>query len=118
MLPSTPQAQLEAMGGSTGPDVVIAAKKNVALLTSRAGARDPSAIPSICCVSTTLQYPTGLEGLDVGLASVLESMDICLKLWGSKACVLEDLANAINLAHITRDLVESVATLLNHAYHN
>ncbi|KAI3765588.1 hypothetical protein L2E82_15626 [Cichorium intybus] len=95
MLPSTPQALLESMGptGSTGLD----AEKNVALLTARAGARDPSAIPSICRVSAALQYPAGLEGSDSGLASVLESMEFCLKLRGSEACVLEDLAKDLNL---------------------
>lgn len=59
----------------------------------------------------------GLEGSDVGLASVLESMEFCLKLRGSEACVLEDLAKAINLVHIRRNLVESGHALLNHAYH-
>ncbi|KAL5776726.1 hypothetical protein ACOSP7_009652 [Xanthoceras sorbifolium] len=118
MLPSTPQALLEAMGtnGSTGPEAVATAEKNAALLTARAGARDPSAIPSICRVSAALQYPAGLEGSDAGLASVLESLEFCLKLRGSEASVLEDLAKAINLVYIRRDLVESGHTLLNHAY--
>lgn len=119
MLPSTPQALLESMGanGSSGPEAVAAAEKNAAILTARAGARDPSAIPSICRVSAALQYPAGLEGSDAGLASVLESMEFCLKLRGSEACVLEDLAKAINLVHIRRDLVESGHALLTHAYH-
>lgn len=118
MLPSTPQALLESMGanGSTGPEAVAAAEKNAALLTARAGARDPSAIPSICRVSAALQYPAGLEGSDAGLASVLESLEFCLKLRGSEASVLEDLAKAINLVHIRQDLVESGHALLNHAY--
>ncbi|XP_057976963.1 AUGMIN subunit 5 [Malania oleifera] len=61
MLPSTPQALLESMGasGSTGPEAVAAAEKNAALLTARAGARDPSAIPSICRVSAAFHYPAG-----------------------------------------------------------
>ncbi|KAL6994107.1 AUGMIN subunit 5, partial [Sarracenia purpurea var. burkii] len=61
MLPSNPQALLESMGanGSTGPEAVAVAEKNAALLTARAGARDPSAIPSICRISAALQYPTG-----------------------------------------------------------
>ncbi|KAK9052486.1 hypothetical protein SSX86_029115 [Deinandra increscens subsp. villosa] len=119
MLPSTPQALLESMGptGSTGLDAVAAAEKSAALLTARAGARDPSAIPSICRISSALQYPAGLEGSDAGLASVLESMEFCLKLRGSEACVLEDLAKSINLVHIRRNLVESGHALLNHAYH-
>ncbi|KAL9354796.1 hypothetical protein Peur_052766 [Populus x canadensis] len=118
MLPSTSQALLESMGsnGSTGPEVAAAAEKNAALLTARAGARDPSAIPSICRVSAALQYPAGLEGSDAGLASVLESLEFCLKLRGSEASVLEDLAKAINLVHIRHDLVESGHAVLNHAY--
>lgn len=118
MLPSTPQALLESMGssGSTGPEAVAAAEKNAALLTARAGARDPSAVPSICRVSAALQYPAGMEGSDAALASVLESLDFCLKLRGSEASVLEELAKAINLVHVRQDLVESSHTLLNHAY--
>jgi len=52
---------LESMGvsGSTGPEAVAAAEKNAAILTARAGARDPSAIPSICRISAALQYPAG-----------------------------------------------------------
>lgn len=47
------QALLESMGVnvSLGPDAVAAAEKNAAILTAKAGARDPSAIPSICRVS-------------------------------------------------------------------
>ncbi|KAI6700436.1 hypothetical protein NL676_014760 [Syzygium grande] len=118
MLPSTPQALLESMGssGSTGPEAVAAAEKNATLWTARAGARDPSAVPSICRVSAALQYPAGMEGSDAALASVLESLDFCLKLRGSEASVLEDLAKAINLVHVRQDLVESSHTLLNHAY--
>jgi len=52
-----------------------------------------------------------LEGLDAGLASILESLEFCLKLRGSKASVLEDLLKAINLVHIRQDLVQS-----GHAY--
>lgn len=118
MLPSTPQGLLESMGanGAMGPEAVAAAEKNATLLTARAGARDPSAIPSICRISAALQYPTGSEGSEAGLASVLESLEFCLKLRRSEACVLEDLAKAINLVHIRQDLVESGHTLLNHAY--
>ncbi|KAF3590604.1 hypothetical protein DY000_02025561 [Brassica cretica] len=112
-------ALLESMGanGSTGPEAVAAAEKNAALLTARAGARDPSAIPSICRISAALQYPAGLEGSDASLASVLESLEFCLRLRGSEACVLEDLAKAINLVDIRQDLVESGRSLLSHAYH-
>uniref|UniRef100_A0A7N0VLF9 AUGMIN subunit 5 n=1 Tax=Kalanchoe fedtschenkoi TaxID=63787 RepID=A0A7N0VLF9_KALFE len=118
MLPSTPHALLESMGanGSTGPDVIAAAEKNAAILTARAGSKDPSAIPSICRVSAALQYPGGIDGSDAGLASVLESLEFCMKLRGSEASVLEDLAKAINLVHLRKDLVESGHTLLNHAY--
>ncbi|KAF2535078.1 hypothetical protein F2Q68_00018750 [Brassica cretica] len=119
MLPATPQALLESMGanGSTGPEAFASAEKNAALLTARAGARDPSAIPSICRISAALQYPAGSEGSDASLASVLESLEFCLRLRGSEACVLEDLAKAINLVDIRQDLVESGRSLLSHAYH-
>ncbi|XP_068638435.1 AUGMIN subunit 5-like isoform X2 [Aristolochia californica] len=117
-LPSTPQGLVESMGvsGSTGPEAVVAAEKNAAILTARAGARDPSAIPSICRISAALQYHAGLEGSDAALASVLGSLDFCFKLRGSEASVLEDLWKAINLVHIRRDLVESDHGLLNHAH--
>lgn len=59
---------------------------------------------------------TGLEGSDAALASILESLEFCLKLRGSEASVLEDLAKAINLVHTRQDLVESGHVLLNHAY--
>ncbi|KAI4389002.1 hypothetical protein MLD38_001273 [Melastoma candidum] len=118
MLPSTPQALLESVGsnGLTGIEAFSMAEKNAALLTARAGARDPSAVPSICRVSAALQYPAGLEGSDAILASVLESLEFCMKLRGSEACVLEDLSKAINLVHTRQELVESSHTLLNHAY--
>ncbi|CAG7859938.1 unnamed protein product [Brassica rapa] len=118
MLPATPQALLESMGanGSTGPEAFASAEKNAALLTARAGARDPSAIPSIYRISAALQYPAGSEGSDASLASVLESLEFCLRLRGSEACVLEDLSKAINLVDIRQDLVESGRSLLSHAY--
>lgn len=119
MLPSTPQALLESIApnGSTGPEAIAAAEKNAAVLTARAGSRDPSAIPSICRISAALQYPSSLDGSDASLASVLEAMEFCLKLRGSEACTLEDLAKAISLVHIRRDLVESAHALLSHAHH-
>lgn len=46
---------------------------------------------------------------------MLESLEFCLKLRGSEACVLEDLAKAINLVGIRKDLVESGRALLSHA---
>lgn len=119
MLPSSPQALLEAIGssGSSGQEAVANAEISAAILTARAGARDPSAIPSICRVSAALQYAGGgLEGSDAGLASILESLEFCLKRRGSEASVLEDLLKAINLVHIRRDLVQSGHALLNHAY--
>lgn len=45
--------------GSTGQEALAVAEKNAALLTARAGARDPSAIPSICRISAALHYPSG-----------------------------------------------------------
>ncbi|KAH9301734.1 hypothetical protein KI387_013317, partial [Taxus chinensis] len=118
MLPATPQALLDSMGvsGSTGPEAVAAAEKNAELLTSRSGARDPSAIPSICRISAALQYHAGLEGLDAGLGSVLESLEFCLKLRGSEASILEDLSMAINQVHMLKDLVGSGRVLLSNAY--
>ena len=65
---------------------------------------------------TNFPQSTGLEGSDAALASVLESLEFCLKLRGSEASVLEDLAKAINLVHTRQDLVESGHVLLNHAY--
>lgn len=55
------QALLEAIGtsGLPGQEAVANAELNAAILTARAGARDPSAIPSICRVSAALQYPSG-----------------------------------------------------------
>ncbi|GLJ21418.1 hypothetical protein SUGI_0394400 [Cryptomeria japonica] len=118
MLPATPQALLDSMGvsGSTGPEAVAAAEKNAELLTARAGARDPSAIPSICRISAALQYHAGVEGSDAGLGSVLESLEFCLKLRGSEASILEDLSKAINQVHMLKDLVGSGRALLSNAY--
>jgi len=78
--------------------------------------------PSVCweIISAVLDWlhkSFYVVGSDDGLASVLKAMEFCLKLRGSEACVLEDLAKAINLVHIRRDLVESGRTLLNHAHH-
>ncbi|XP_043698987.1 AUGMIN subunit 5-like [Telopea speciosissima] len=117
MLPSTPQALLESMGasGSTAPEAVAIAEKNASLLTARVGVGDPSAIPSICRIAAALQHYAGLEGSDAGLASVLESLEFCLKLRGSEASVLDELSKAINLVQRRRDLVDSGHTLLNHA---
>lgn len=55
------QALLEAMGasGPPGQEAVANAEISAAMLTARAGARDPSAIPSICRVSAALHYPAG-----------------------------------------------------------
>jgi len=119
-LPATPQALLEAVGSSgvTGAEALAAAEKHAALLTARAGARDPSAVPSICRISAALQYNSvspGTEGTDSGLASVLNSLEFCLKPCGSEASILEDLSKAINLVHTRRNLVENDRVLLNRA---
>ncbi|KAF6165613.1 hypothetical protein GIB67_021883 [Kingdonia uniflora] len=67
MLLSTSQVSIEAVNkslclleymgtnGSTGTEALGSAERNVALFTARAGARDPSAVPSICRVSTAFQ---------------------------------------------------------------
>jgi hypothetical protein len=44
----------------TGSEALAAAEKHAALLTARAGARDPSAVPSICRISAALQYNFGM----------------------------------------------------------
>ena len=46
--------------GMTGSEALAAAEKHAALLTARAGARDPSAVPSICRISAALQYNFGM----------------------------------------------------------
>ena len=53
---------MEAVGsnGVTGSEALAAAEKHAALLTARAGARDPSAVPSICRISAALQYNFGM----------------------------------------------------------
>ncbi|GJN34088.1 hypothetical protein PR202_gb22726 [Eleusine coracana subsp. coracana] len=91
-LPATPQALLEALGSNnaTGSEALAAAEKHAALLTARAGARDPSAVPSICRISAALQY--------------------------NSASILEDLSKAINLVHTRRNLVENDRVLLNRAH--
>uniref|UniRef100_M8CVR3 AUGMIN subunit 5 n=1 Tax=Aegilops tauschii TaxID=37682 RepID=M8CVR3_AEGTA len=120
-LPATPQALLEAVGsnGATGSEALASAEKQAAMLTARAGARDPSAIPSICRISTALQYNSvspGTEGTDSGLASVLSALEFCLKPCGSEASILEDLSKAINLVHTRRNLAENDRVLLNRAH--
>ncbi|KAL4577315.1 hypothetical protein LXL04_013422 [Taraxacum kok-saghyz] len=114
MLPSTPQSLMESM--IPIPSSGAVAERNAALLTAKAASGNPSAIPSISRISSALLYPSGFEGSDASLASVLESMEFCLKLRGSEACLLEDLSNAINMIHTRRELVESGHALLNHAY--
>lgn len=118
MLPSTPQALVESVGatGATGSEALAAAEKSASLLTARAGAGDPSAIPSICRISAALQYHSGLEGTNDGLAPVLEALDFCLKPWGSEASILENLSKAINLVNTRRDLVDNGRALLNRAH--
>ncbi|KAL3636532.1 AUGMIN subunit 5 [Castilleja foliolosa] len=126
MLPLTPQALLESMGanGSIGPDAVAAAERNAAAVTARAGARYPSAFPSICRISAALQYPAveiffpplfRWSGCWFSISSS-RVYGVLLKLRGSKACVLEELTKAIDLVHVRRNLVESGHALLNHAH--
>lgn len=63
--------------GSTGPEAVATAEKNAAILTAKAGARDPSAIPSICRVSAALQYPAG--ELIVRISDICSRFNACLR---------------------------------------
>uniref|UniRef100_A0A0D9XDD2 AUGMIN subunit 5 n=1 Tax=Leersia perrieri TaxID=77586 RepID=A0A0D9XDD2_9ORYZ len=96
-LPATPQALLEALGsnGATGSEAVAAAEKHAAMLTA---------------------LSPNTEGTDSGLASVLNSLEFCLKPCGSEASILEDLSKAINLVHTRRNLVENDRVLLNRAH--
>ncbi|XP_078434794.1 HAUS augmin-like complex subunit isoform X2 [Wolffia australiana] len=118
MLPSTPQALLESMGvkGSSGPEVVAAAETNASLLITRAGAGDPSALPSICRISTALQSHSGFRCQDAALRSVLDALNFYLMPRASEASVLEELSKIINLVHTRRELVESDRLLLKHAH--
>ena len=68
----------------------------------------------IVLVSWLIVSP-GTEGTDSGLASVLNSLEFCLKPCGSEASILEDLSKAINLVHTRRNLVENDRVLLNRA---
>ncbi|KAH0463386.1 hypothetical protein IEQ34_007968 [Dendrobium chrysotoxum] len=115
MLPATPQALVESLGatGAIGPEALAAAEKNASLLTARAGAGDPSAVPSICRISAALQYYCGT---DDGLTSVLEALNFCIKPWDSEASILENLSKAINLFHTQRDLVDNGRALLSRAH--
>ena len=69
----------------------------------------------IVLVSWLIVSP-GTEGTDSGLASVLNSLEFCLKPCGSEASILEDLSKAINLVHTRRNLVENDRILLNRAH--
>lgn len=71
-----------------------------------------------CSFSLTnlLILPPGTEGTDSALASVLDSLEFCLKPCGSEASILEDLAKAIDLAHTQRNLVDNGRVLLNRAH--
>lgn len=78
------QALLESMGAnaSTGPEAVATAEKNAAILTAKAGARDPSAIPSICRISAALQYPAG--------KFPIRGLEAWVRMWdGRPICLLE-----------------------------
>ncbi|KAF8688326.1 hypothetical protein HU200_042287 [Digitaria exilis] len=67
---------------------------------------------SLCRLPATPQ----VEVTDSGLASVLNSLEFCLKPCGSEASILEDLSKAINLVHTRRNLVENDRVLLNRAH--
>ncbi|CAK9189720.1 unnamed protein product [Sphagnum troendelagicum] len=114
MMPAGPQALLDAMGASTsaGSEAVAVAERNADLITSRAGAGDPSAFPSILRIPAAAQYSSGSEGADVGLASVVDAMRFFLRPGGSPANLLEDLARAVNQVQTLRDLVGSGRSLL------
>lgn len=117
MLPSTTQALLDSMGAgsASGPESLAAAERNADLLTAKAGARDPSAIPSICRINAVTQHITGYDGQDVGLYNVVESMRLIFSPCTSPACLLEDLAKAIRKIQSSRNLVGNGHSLLSAA---
>ncbi|KAF3332127.1 HAUS augmin-like complex subunit 5 [Carex littledalei] len=73
-------------------------------------------LPATPQASATLRHNSGTEGTDSALASVLESLEFCLKQCGSEASILEDLSKAIDLAHTQRNLVDNGRVLLNRAH--
>uniref|UniRef100_A0A0D3H6D2 AUGMIN subunit 5 n=1 Tax=Oryza barthii TaxID=65489 RepID=A0A0D3H6D2_9ORYZ len=96
-LPATPQALLEALGsnGATGSEAVAAAEKHAALLTARAGARDPSAVPSICRISTALH--------------ILEDLSKAINLVHTRRNLVENDRVLLNRAHRAQQEYERVA---------
>eukprot|EP00250_Pteridium_aquilinum_P000743 c10900_g1_i1 orf=227-2737(+) len=117
MLPSTPQALLDSMGagGASGPESLAAAETNADLLTAKAGAKDPSAIPSICRINAATQHITGYDGPDVGLSTVVESLRFVFSPCSSPACLLEDLAKSMRQIQTSRYLVGNGRLLLSAA---
>lgn len=73
-------------------------------------------IYQLCTHMSWLIVSPGTEVTDSGLASVLNSLEFCLKPCGSEASILEDLSKAINLVHTRRNLVENDRVLLNRAH--
>lgn len=45
---------------ASGAEAIAAAERNADLLTARAASGDPSAIPSICRISTAAHYSSGI----------------------------------------------------------
>ncbi|XP_024384467.1 AUGMIN subunit 5 isoform X1 [Physcomitrium patens] len=107
MMPAAPQALLDTRGVATnaGTEAVVAAERHADMLTVRAGAGDPSAVPTICRISAALKYTPGADTVDPSLASILESMRFFLRPGGSPGTVLEDLAKTLNRVQTLRDLV-------------
>ena len=56
------QALQEAFGisGPAGPESLVAIERTADLLTAKAGAKDPSAIPSICRINAATQNISGI----------------------------------------------------------
>ncbi|KAI5055330.1 hypothetical protein GOP47_0030475 [Adiantum capillus-veneris] len=117
MLPSTPQALLDSMGagGPSGPESLAAAERQADFLTAKAGARDPSAIPSICRINAATQHISGYDGQDVGLYAVVEALRFVFSPCASPACLLEDLAKAMRQIQTSRNLVNNGRLLLSAA---
>ncbi|KAJ7530109.1 hypothetical protein O6H91_15G079600 [Diphasiastrum complanatum] len=117
MMPATPQALLEAIGASAsaGPDAIAAAEKHADAIVARAGAGDPSAIPTIFRTMTTWQFSPGYEGSNAGMAAVVESMKFCLRPGSSAASLMENLFKSISRVQTLKDLVGGARALLETA---
>ncbi|KAH7289238.1 hypothetical protein KP509_31G065400 [Ceratopteris richardii] len=116
MLPSTQQYLLDSMGaGGPGPESLAAAERQADLITAKAGARDPSAIPSIQRINAATRHISGYDGPDAGLYSVIEALRFMFSPCSSPACLMEDLAKAMRQIQTSKNLVNNARSLLSAA---